>query len=88
MRTNIDIDDELMAKAMAPSNAPTKKAAVEQGLQLLVRLKAQEGIKKWFGKIRWEGDLATMRESRFLDWDNRPETESSDVNPISRNANE
>jgi Arc/MetJ family transcription regulator len=74
MRTNIDIDDELMAKAMAASEARTKKAVVEQGLQLLVRLKAQEGILKWFGKIQWEGDLAAMRESRFPDWGDKPKT--------------
>jgi len=72
MRTNIDIDDELLAKAMAASEARTKKAVVEQGLQLLVRLKAQEGILKWFGKIQWEGDLTAMRESRFPDWGGKP----------------
>jgi Arc/MetJ family transcription regulator len=55
MRTNIDIDDDLMAKAMAAANASTKKGAVEQGLQLLVRLKAQEGIKKLRGKVVWRG---------------------------------
>lgn len=66
MRTNIEIDDELMAEAMKASGVATKKAAVEQGLQLLVRLKAQEGIKKLRGKVRWEGDLAASRDSRFL----------------------
>jgi Arc/MetJ family transcription regulator len=55
MRTNIDIDDDLMAKAIAATNATTKKAVVEQGLQLLVRLKAQEGIKKLRGKVVWRG---------------------------------
>ena len=55
MRTNIDIDDELMAKAMAATGAPTKKAAVERSLQLLVQLKAQEGIKKLRGKVVWRG---------------------------------
>ena len=69
MRTNIDIDDELMAKAMAATGAATKIAAVEQGLQMLVRLKAQEGVKKLRGKVQWEGDLAAMREGRFLNWE-------------------
>jgi Arc/MetJ family transcription regulator len=55
VRTNIDIDDDLMAKAMAATDATTKKGAVEQGLQLLVRLKAQEGIKKLRGKVAWRG---------------------------------
>ena len=55
MRTNIDIDDDLMAKAMAATGAATKKAAVEESLQLLVRLKAQEGIKALRGNIVWRG---------------------------------
>jgi Arc/MetJ family transcription regulator len=55
MRTNIDIDDELMAKAMAATDGPTKKAVVEQGLQLLVSLKAQEGLKKLRGTVVWRG---------------------------------
>jgi Arc/MetJ family transcription regulator len=55
VRTNIDIDDDLMAKAMAATGAATKKATVEQGLQLLVRLKAQEGIRKLRGKVVWRG---------------------------------
>jgi Arc/MetJ family transcription regulator len=75
MRTNIDIDDDLMTKAMAATNAATKKAVVEQGLELLVRLKAQEGIKKLRGKVKWEGDLAAMRESRFLNWEEKSERE-------------
>jgi Arc/MetJ family transcription regulator len=75
MRTNIDIDDDLMAKAMSATGATTKKAAVERGLQLLVRLKAQEGIKKLRGKVHWEGDLAAMREGRFLNWEDEFEKE-------------
>ncbi len=66
MRTNIDIDDTLMKKAMKASGATTKKAAVEAALKQMVQLKKQERILKWFGKIKWEGDLAAMRESRFL----------------------
>ncbi len=69
MRTNIDIDDGLMRQAMAASDEPTKKAAVEKALRLMISLKAQEGIKKLRGKVKWEGDLDAMREGRFLDWD-------------------
>jgi Arc/MetJ family transcription regulator len=69
MRTNIEIDDELIARAMAATKATTKKAVVEQGLQLLVRLKAQEGIKKLRGRVKWEGDLAASREGRFINWE-------------------
>jgi len=68
MRTNIEIDDELMRQAMAATNATTKKAAVEACMRLAVRLKAQEGILKWRGKIQWEGDLSVSREGRYMDW--------------------
>ncbi len=69
MRTNIDIDDELMQQAMAATNATTKKAAVEAALRKIIQLKAQEEIRQLRGKVQWEGDLAAMREGRFLDWD-------------------
>jgi Arc/MetJ family transcription regulator len=61
MRTNIDIDDELMAQAMQASGLATKRETVEAGLRLLVKLKAQQRIKRYRGKLRWEGDLHRMR---------------------------
>ena len=69
MRTNIDIDDNLMRQAMVASAETTKKGAVEKALRLMISLKAQEGIKKLRGKVKWEGDLDTMREGRLLDWE-------------------
>jgi Arc/MetJ family transcription regulator len=68
MRTNIDIDDELMRKAIAATGLRTKKAAVEEGLKLLVRLKGQERLKELYGRVPWEGDLDEMRRNRFPDW--------------------
>ena len=56
MRTNIDIDDELMAKAMQAGPYKTKKDAVEAGLKLLARQAAYREILKWEGKLKWEGD--------------------------------
>jgi Arc/MetJ family transcription regulator len=61
MRTNIDIDDELMAKAMNATGLTTKRETVEAGLRLLVKLKGQERIRRYRGKLRWEGDLERMR---------------------------
>jgi Arc/MetJ family transcription regulator len=52
MRTNIEIDDDLMKQAMAATNTTTKRAAVEACMQRVVRLKAQEGILKWRGKVQ------------------------------------
>jgi Arc/MetJ family transcription regulator len=64
MRTNIEIDDRLMREAMRSSGRRTKRATVEAGLRLLVRLKRQEGIRRFRGKIKWEGDLEEWRRSR------------------------
>jgi Arc/MetJ family transcription regulator len=61
MRTNIVIDDTLMSDAMALTGARTKKEAVELGLKTLIRLKKQERIRQFKGKLRWEGDLDDMR---------------------------
>jgi Arc/MetJ family transcription regulator len=63
MRTNIVIDDVLMKDALRATGLRTKKEAVELGLQTLVRLNRQAIIRKFRGKLIWEGDL---RESRSL----------------------
>ena len=64
MRTNIDIDDELMDEAMRASGASTKRAAVEQGLRLLIDVKGQSAIRRLRGKITWVGDLSDSRLGR------------------------
>ncbi len=64
MRTNVVIDDELMDEAMKISRLKTKKAAVEEGLKLLVRFKKQEEIRKFRGKLNWVGDLEEMRTDK------------------------
>jgi Arc/MetJ family transcription regulator len=61
MRTNIDIDDALLAEAQKLSGQATKKATVEQALQLLVKLRRQKEADKAFGKYRWRGDLNRSR---------------------------
>ena len=56
MRTNIEIDEALMAEAMKAGPYKTKKDAVEAGLKLLARQAAYREILKWRGKLKWEGD--------------------------------
>lgn len=56
MRTNIEIDDELMQEAMAATGATTKKAAVVEALRLVVQLKRQgEAIRSLWGVATWCG---------------------------------
>jgi Arc/MetJ family transcription regulator len=61
MRTNIEIEDRLMAEALRVSGLPTKRAAVEEGLRLLVQLKRQEGMRALRGRFAWQGDLDAER---------------------------
>ncbi|UAA38769.1 type II toxin-antitoxin system VapB family antitoxin [Paraneptunicella aestuarii] len=63
MRTNIIIDDQLMADALKYSGLTTKKEAVEQALTLMVKLKKQEQIRKFRGKLQWDGNLDDSRTS-------------------------
>lgn len=61
MRTNIVIDDALMADAIKATGLSTKKEVVEQGLKLLIQRNQQQSIRKLKGKLQWEGDLDKMR---------------------------
>ena len=61
VRTNIVIDDQLMADALKATGLNTKKEAVEEGLKLLIRRNRQQEIRKLRGKLKWEGDLHEMR---------------------------
>ncbi|RZS95897.1 type II toxin-antitoxin system VapB family antitoxin [Cecembia calidifontis] len=61
MRTNIEIDEDLLAAAMKVTGLKTKKATVEEGLRLIVQLHQQKKIRDLIGKLKWEGDLEKMR---------------------------
>ncbi len=63
MRTNIEIDDRLLRRAMRLSGAYTK-AAVEAALRLLVEMHGQATIRRLRGKVRWEGNLQESRRGR------------------------
>ncbi|MBW4535151.1 MAG: type II toxin-antitoxin system VapB family antitoxin [Pleurocapsa minor HA4230-MV1] len=61
MRTNIVIDDRLMADALKATGLTTKREVIELGLKTLIRLKQQETIKNFKGKLKWSADLEKMR---------------------------
>jgi Arc/MetJ family transcription regulator len=67
VRTNIDIDDELLAAAMAASGLSTKRATVEEGLRLIVRLRGQVEAFADLEGLGWDGDLDEMRQTRQFD---------------------
>lgn len=64
MRTNIDIDENLIQEAMKLTGITTKKAVVEEALRQMVSLKKQARLKELRGKLKWEGNLDEMREGR------------------------
>ena len=64
MRTNIEIDDELMRDVLRATGIRTKREAVELGLKTLLQLRAQETARALRGTINWEGDLNAMRTDR------------------------
>ncbi len=64
MRTNIVIDDKLMRDTLRATGLKTKRDAVELGLRTLLRLGQQEQIRRFRGKLDWQGDLEAMRADR------------------------
>lgn len=64
MRTNIDIDDKLLAEAMAVTGLTTKRATVEEALRRIVRDHRQRRAIADMAGLGWEGDLEAMREAR------------------------
>ena len=72
MRTNIDIDDELLAETMRVTGARTKKAAVEEAMRRTVRNEQLKEALESLRGIGWEGDLDAMREGRFFHEDGTP----------------
>lgn len=63
MRTNIDLDDELLAEAMAATGLRTKKAAIEEALRRLVRAEQQRRAIEDMRGLGWDGDLDAMRSA-------------------------
>ena len=61
MRPNIEIDNELMAQAMRLTGLPTKRAVVEEGLKLIVRVHKQAQALRALKGLGWEGDPDEMR---------------------------
>lgn len=63
MRTNIVIDDRLLQDTLGATGLRTKREVVELGLRTLLRsvLRRQEQIKRFRGKLYWQGDIEAMR---------------------------
>jgi Arc/MetJ family transcription regulator len=64
-RTNIEVDDRLMAKAMRLTGARTKRETVDIALRRLVaKGTLYRAVRRLRGKVSWEGDVDTWRSAR------------------------
>ena len=64
MRIRIEIDDDLLSDAMAATGLSTKRATVEEGLRLLVRVSMQTKALADIKGLGWDDDLDRMRRGR------------------------
>jgi Arc/MetJ family transcription regulator len=62
-RTNIDLDDELVAEAMARFGLTTKRSAVELALRRLLATGVDADFIRSLEGIGWDGDLDEMRSA-------------------------
>ncbi|MFW5770525.1 MAG: type II toxin-antitoxin system VapB family antitoxin [Spirochaetota bacterium] len=64
MRTNIEIDDDLMRNAMEATNLKSKKEVVHVALKELIQLEKRKSLLRYRGKAKWDGNLDQMRSLR------------------------
>lgn len=64
MRTNIDIDEDVLREVQRLTGARTKREAVNLALREMVARNERAGILRLRGKVRWEGDLEASRRAR------------------------
>ncbi|MFT3853971.1 MAG: type II toxin-antitoxin system VapB family antitoxin [Ilumatobacteraceae bacterium] len=65
MRTNIDIDDELLAEAQTIAGTRTKRETVEFALREVVRRRARRAVLDLRGTVAWDADLDELRQGRI-----------------------
>jgi Arc/MetJ family transcription regulator len=63
-RTNVVLDDELVADCQKVTGIKTRRALVNYALQELLRHESQKKVLELKGTVRWEGDIAAWRKTR------------------------
>lgn len=67
MRTNIDLNDELLDEFKKLSKSKTKREAVNKALEEAINLRRRGVLLDSIGKVQWEGDLDGWRKSKWID---------------------
>ena len=65
VRTNIDIDDKWMSKALELSDHKTKKEILNTALQAYVKYQLRLKLLSLQGKVKWVGNLDKMRRNEI-----------------------
>ena len=63
-RTNIVLNDQLVADCMNATGIKTKKSLIDFALNELLRKEKQKSILQLQGQVSWDSDLAEMRSAR------------------------
>jgi Arc/MetJ family transcription regulator len=66
MRTNVVLDDKLVAEAMLLTGLQTKRGVIDHALKELIRRRQQRRLLELRGRVKWEGNLSKMRQGRFV----------------------
>lgn len=66
VRTNIIMEEPLVAEAQSITGIKTKSGVVHYALREVVRRARQKELLKLQGKVAWEGDLNSIRQTRPL----------------------
>ena len=64
VRTNVELDDVLVKKAMKLTGVLTKKAVIHKALEELVKSNTRKEMLKFMDSGIWEGSLKDMRKMR------------------------
>jgi Arc/MetJ family transcription regulator len=64
MRTNVELDDTLILRAMELTKIKTKKALINKALEELIKSNTRKGMLKYIDSGIWEGNLTKMRAMR------------------------
>lgn len=64
MRTNIVLDDALIERARMLTGIKTKRDVIHEALRTLIQLREQAQVRELRGRLKWKGDLESMREAR------------------------
>jgi Arc/MetJ family transcription regulator len=64
MRSNMGLDEELIERARQLTGIKTKRGVIHAALRMLIKVYEQDHVRELRSKLRWEGDLAVMREGR------------------------